>query len=143
MSIGSTCHRPVAHRQEQPDQSPPATAGTDIKSLQAAKIGELRQALIAEGYHSLDQQARALGLARSTAWSILKANHKSSGLSAAIINRMLAAPDLPPRVRLKIYEYLAEKRAGHFGHSRLQLRRFSVRLSAEVEERGMDMVTAR
>ena len=66
-------------------------------------------------------------LARSTAWTILQANHKSSGLSATVINRMLTAPQLPPLVRAIILEYIDEKVAGLYGHSKLQLRRFTAR----------------
>ena len=42
-------------------------------------------------------------------------HHKTSGLSVAIINRMLASPGLPPRVRLKIFEYIEEKSSGVYG----------------------------
>ena len=44
-----------------------------------------------------------------------RATHKTSGLSISIINRMLASPRLPPRVRLIIFEYIEEKRAGMYG----------------------------
>src|SRR6187455_236842 len=83
-------------------------AVADLKARQSAKIKQLGDALVEAGHHALDEQARVLGLSRSTTWTILKANHKSSGLSAAIINRMLATPQLPPRVRLKIFEYIEE-----------------------------------
>lgn len=102
---------------------------TEIKTRQLCKIRELGDALVLEGFRALDQQAKALGLGRSTAWTILKANHKASGLSAAIINRMLAAPRLPALVRAKILEYIDEKIAGVYGHNKVQLRRFSTRLS--------------
>jgi hypothetical protein len=97
-----------------------------VKARQASKIREIGDALIALGYLALDEQAKALGLARSTAWTILQANHKSSGLSATVINRMLAAPQLPPLVRAIIVEYIDEKVAGLYGHSKLQLRRFTL-----------------
>ena len=64
----------------------------DVKARQSAKIREIGAALVAMGYRALDEQARALGLGRSTAWTILQANHKNSGLSATVIIRMLAAP---------------------------------------------------
>jgi predicted DNA-binding transcriptional regulator AlpA len=102
---------------------------TDMKTRQSCKIRELGNALITEGLLTLDQQAKALGLGRSTAWTILKANHKASGLSAAIINRMLGAPRLPALVRAKILEYIDEKNAGVYGHNKIQLRRFTSRLS--------------
>jgi hypothetical protein len=107
---------------------------TELKARQAARIKEIGEALVAEGICALDQQAEALGLSRSTTWTIVKGNHKNSGLSAAIIERMLAAPRLPPCVRLKIFQYANEKRAGHFGDSKLRLRQFQARLSAALKE---------
>jgi hypothetical protein len=77
---------------------------------------------------TLDEQANALGLPRSTAWIILKACHKSSGLSAMIIERMLVSPQLPQRARSVIVEYVEEKSYGLYGGSRRQQQRFAVRL---------------
>jgi hypothetical protein len=96
-----------------------------LKARQSSKIREIGGALIALGYLALDEQAKALGLARSTAWTILQANHKSSGLSATVINRMLTAPRLPPVVHAIILEYIDERVAGLYGHGKLQLRRFT------------------
>jgi hypothetical protein len=96
---------------------------------QSAKIREIGDALCAAGHLTLDQQALALGLSRSTTWSILQAGHKSSGLSTHVINRMLAWPKLPPAVRSKIFEYVAEKREGLYGHSNEQLCKFMFNLS--------------
>lgn len=101
------------------------------KSLQAQKIKEVGQALVVSGFACLDQQANALGISRSTAWTILNAKHKSSGLSAPVINQMLAAPQLPPLVRAKLFEYIEDKIAGAYGHSPRQVRRFAVRLMAD------------
>ena len=101
-----------------------------MKIRQSCKIKELGDALVREGFLTLDKQADVLGLSRSTAWTILRANHKSSGLSAAIINRMLAAPRLPLLVRATILEYVEEKLAGSYGHSKRPLRRFSAGLLA-------------
>jgi hypothetical protein len=91
-----------------------------VKARQASKIREIGDALIALGYLALDEQAKALGLARSTVWTILRADHKNSGLSATVINRMLAAPHLPPLVRAIILEHVEERVAGLYGHSKLQ-----------------------
>jgi hypothetical protein len=99
-----------------------------MKARQSSKIREIGDALIAEGYLTLDEQAGALGLGRSTTWTILKGNHKTSGLSAGVINRMLAAPQ-PALVQAKILEYIDEKIASFYGHSNTQLRRFTARLS--------------
>jgi hypothetical protein len=104
---------------------------TQTKTRQSSKIRELGEALVTSGFRTLDEQANALGLPRSTTWTILRANHKASGLSATVINQMLAAPQLPPLVRTTILEYVEEKTAGLYGHSKMQLRRFAARLSAE------------
>ena len=100
----------------------------EVKKRQSLKIGNVRDALINAGFTTLDQQAKALGLCRSTAWTIVRANHKASGLSANIINRMLSAPKLPRLVRARILEYVEEKAAGLYGHSALQARRFLGRI---------------
>jgi hypothetical protein len=100
------------------------------KLLQSAKLREIRAALEADGFIGLDAQAKALGLSRSTAWTILNGSHKSSGLSAKILNRMLAAPLLGKCARAKILEYIAEKKAGHYGSSKSSLRKFDQRLAA-------------
>src|SRR5437016_1161250 len=94
-----------------------------------SKIRELGEALVSTGFVTLNEQAEALGLSRSTTWTILRARYKASGLSAPTINRMLAAPRLPPPVRAKILEYVEEKTAGLYGHSKTQRRRFIRRLS--------------
>jgi hypothetical protein len=112
-------------------------APSHVKARQASKIREIADALIALGYLALGEQANALGLARSTAWTISQANHKNSGLSATVINRMLAAPQLPTLVRAIILEYIDEKVAGLYGHSKLQLRRTARR----AEQRSGDTRT--
>jgi hypothetical protein len=94
------------------------------KARQAAKLREIREALVAEGYVRLDDQAAALGLSRSTTWTIISGTHKSSGLSSAVLNRMLSSPRLTPRVREKIIEYIEEKGFGRYGGSKVRLRKF-------------------
>jgi hypothetical protein len=74
----------------------------NMKARQTSKIRELGEALVASGLRTLDEQAKALGLPRSTTWTILRANHKASGLSATVINQTLSAPQLPPLVRATI-----------------------------------------
>ena len=93
-------------------------SGERPKDRQAVKIPALGEALAAAGFLALDKQAKVLGLCRSTAWSVLQGNHKASGLAATTINRMLAAPSLPPSVRTIILEYIEEKTAGVYGHSK-------------------------
>ena len=102
---------------------------SEMKARQTAKIQELGQALIHAGFRTLDAQADALGLSRSTAWTILKTCHKGSGLSAAIIELMLGSSKLPPRARAIIVEYVEEKSFGLYGGSRRQQQRFAVRLA--------------
>ena len=101
---------------------------SEMKARQSAKIRELGQALIDAGLRTLDAQADALGLRRSTAWTIVKTCHKTSGLSAGSIERMLGSK-LPPRARATIVEYVEEKSFGLYGGSRRQQQRFAVRLS--------------
>jgi hypothetical protein len=109
----------------------PLPLSARMKGRQSSKIRELAEAVKSAGFLTLDEQAKALGLSRSTAWTIRKASHKASGLSASIINRMLAAPDLPPLARSKILEYVEEKAAGLYGGTRSQRRKFAARLSIE------------
>ena len=104
----------------------------EIKARQSAKIKEIGLALTSLGYTGLDLQAKALGLSRSTTWTILHANHKSSGLSAKVINRMLAAPDLPALVRTRVLEYAEEKVTGRYGHSNVARNKFATRLSVDL-----------
>jgi hypothetical protein len=68
------------------------------KARQVAKIKELGAALAADGFVTLDEQARALGLSRSTAWAVLKANHKASGRRHDQSNAVLAGV-APARIR--------------------------------------------
>ncbi len=96
----------------------PMTLISDLKARQAAKVREIGEALVTAGYDNLDAQAAALGLSRSTTWTIIRGTHKSSGLSAAILNRMLSAPDLHSLVRRKILEYTLENSAGLYGTPR-------------------------
>ena len=117
----------VANRVRGPARTPASISAT-MKARQSAKIGELRQALRDEGFLPLDQQAAVLGLSRSTAWTVLNGNHKASGLSAAVIKRMLASPRLPPKARQILEEYIEQKTAGSFGHSKNQVQRFRARL---------------
>lgn len=101
----------------------------DLKVKQAVKIQEIGAALVASGIAGLDNQASALGLSRSTTWTILKGNHKASGLSATVVNRILAAPKLPALVRAKVLEYVADKAAGRYGHGDVLRRKFVNSLS--------------
>ena len=104
----------------------------EVKARQSSKIRCLSESLIAAGFVTLDDQAKVLGLPRSTAFSILRSSHKGSGLSASTINRMLSSPRLPSAVRVKLIEYVNEKAAGLYGHKGARLRKFNSQFAADV-----------
>jgi hypothetical protein len=114
----------VSIRAERSSQASGTPVIAEMKARQASKIRELGHVLVDAGFLTLDEQSKALGLARSTTWTILRASHKGSGLSAAIIKRMLLSPQLPPLARSKILEYATDKLAGVYGGSRRWRRRF-------------------
>jgi len=72
------------------------------------RLQDIGDALIANGYTSLDAQAKALGIHRATAWTIIKAKHKLGRLNACTTRRILENPGTPPSVRAVIEKYLAE-----------------------------------
>ena len=75
---------------------------------QTTPIEYIADALVAAGYTSLDKQAKALGIHRATAWTIIKKKHKLGRLNPDTVNRMLANRELPASVRIVIEQYLAE-----------------------------------
>ena len=101
---------------------------SEIKARQSAKIRQLAEAAKLTGLHTLDELASALGIPRSTAWTIRNGGHKASGLSVSIIDRMLSATKLPPSVRTTVLEYIAEKTSGLYGGNERQRRLFCARL---------------
>ena len=112
----SEVFRPSSAARVQVRTQRPLPLSARMKARQSYKIRELAEALKSAGF---------------TAWTIRRASHKASGLSASIINRMLAAPELPSLARTKILEYVEEKAAGLYGGSRSQRRKFAARLSIE------------
>ena len=62
-----------------------------MKARQSHKIRELAEAIKCARFVTLDEQAKALG-GSEHGLDDWKASHKASGLSASIINLMLAAP---------------------------------------------------
>ena len=78
----------------------------------ATRIQHIADALVAVGCVALDKQAKALGVHRSTAWTIMRTKHKLDRLSLKTTNRMLASPELPPSVRIIVLQYLAERSDG-------------------------------
>jgi len=115
------------------DRDSPLTI-SEMRQRQIAKIGEIADALSKVGLRTLDDQAKALGLLRSTTWNLLRANHKASGISTRTINRILAAPKLPPSVRAIILQYVADKTAGLDGDDRRRLLIFMAQLGLNVQE---------
>jgi hypothetical protein len=73
------------------------------------RLQHISEALITSGYTSLDRQAKALGVHRSTAWTIVNTKHKLDRLSTKTTKRILANPELPPSVRSVMQQYLAER----------------------------------
>jgi predicted DNA-binding transcriptional regulator AlpA len=133
-------HYRTPRRHLMSDGQPSGPAVVMIKARQSAKIREFAQALVAAGIASLDDQARVLGLSRSTTWTIVSGAHKSTGISATLIDRMLASPTLPQSLHAKILEYVEEKAAGRYGHSRAQRRRFIESLAAKLATRRLGHV---
>ena len=93
----------------------------DAQPRYAVKIQHIVDAIVAAGYLSLDSQAKALGVKRSTAWTIIKTKHKLDRLSGKTTDRMLANPELPPSVRTVIQRYLAERSGGRKPRQRQNL----------------------
>jgi hypothetical protein len=101
---------------------------TALRARQTQRIRDIRAALIDSGFVSLDQQAAALGLSRSTTWAVLRGNHKCTGLRAALVARMLASPRLPRAAQTILLNYIHEKSQGAYGHNDLQRQRFIAQL---------------
>jgi hypothetical protein len=97
---------------------------TALKARQSSKIAEIGAALHTAGICSLPEQVMALGLPRSTTYTIMRAEHKSTGISGKIIAQMLCSPRLPSPVRAAIEEYAEEKASGVYGNNKRQQRRF-------------------
>ena len=72
-------------------------------------VQHIADALVRAGYASLDEQAKALGIHRATAWTIIKAKHKLGYLNAKTAERMLANPELPPCIRDVLQRYVVER----------------------------------
>jgi hypothetical protein len=70
-------------------------------------FAEITEALLRSGYTSLDAQAQALGISRSTAWTIINGKHKRGRLHANTTIKILANPALPPQVRAVVETYAA------------------------------------
>ena len=95
----------------------------EAKARQAAKLAEIREALVAAGYDSATKQGAVLGVCRATAWWLLNRD-KRAGPSAKVIKRILSSPNVPPAVRCKVEEYIEDRIGGLYGHCESATRRF-------------------
>ena len=97
--------------QIQPAKRPsaPRTLASSEHRNRVVALQRVADALVDAGYLTLDSQAKALGVQRSTAWTIVKVKHKLGRLSAKTRKRILANPDLPARVRAAFQDYLSDK----------------------------------
>jgi hypothetical protein len=129
-SLRAYVERANRRRGEAPCAPKARTNIEESKLRQNVRILDLGAALFESGFITLDEQSTALGLPRSTTWTIVSGNHKASGLSAPIIIRMLSAPHLPELVRIKLLTYVDEKLAGLYGHNRAQRIRFAAHFSS-------------
>jgi predicted DNA-binding transcriptional regulator AlpA len=82
------------------------------------ELRRISEALIADGCVTLDEQAKALGLGRSTVWNIIRNKHKLGRLSAKTINRILTNSETPPTVRAIVERYKSERSVA--AHSKAQ-----------------------
>jgi hypothetical protein len=105
----------------------PTRKNRRAKARQASKLEEIREALIAAGCDTTAKQAAVLGLLRSTTWALLNQGTRA-GPSAKVIKRILSSPNLPPRARRKVEEYVEEKISGLYGHSEVRTQAFSDKL---------------
>ena len=102
-----------------------------LKAHQSRKIAEIGAALRAAGLLTLPAQTEVLGLLRSTTYTIVRAEHKNTGITGKIIAQMLRSPRLPLTVRAAIEEYAGEKASGVYGNNKRQQRRFLSWLDAD------------
>ena len=59
----------------------------------AIRLQDISEALIACGYTKLDKQAKALGVRRSTAWTIVNVKHKLGRLSSKTTSAFSQIPN--------------------------------------------------
>src|SRR5262245_53686070 len=91
------------------DTPSPKILSAQLRALRKNKIQDITNALISSGYASLDEQAKALWLHRSTVWTIRENKHKLGRLSAKTIKRVIANPNTPPLVLSVLQEYVRGK----------------------------------
>jgi hypothetical protein len=84
-------------------------SSVNIPHDHAVTLHDISEALVAAGYTSLDKQAKALGIHRATAWTIIKDKHKFGRLNNKTTERILASPNTPPSVRAMVQQYIAQQ----------------------------------
>src|SRR5262249_58171515 len=94
-SHSSDVFRPSSAARVQARTQRPVPLTARMKARQFSKIRELVEAVKSAGVLTLYEQTKALGVSRSTAWTICKTSHKASGLYTSIPHSMLSAPALP------------------------------------------------
>ena len=99
----------IRYDQAPRNRVPPDRLAGNGRQSSAVSFQHIGETLVACGYTSLDEQAKVLGLHRSTTWTIVKAKHKLGRLSAKTSRRILANPALPAPVRNVVQQYLAER----------------------------------
>jgi hypothetical protein len=91
---------------------------------QANRLQQLATAINATG-DSLAARAAAVGLGRSTVWTLLNPQHEGYGPSARLVRIILRKRDLDPRVRAALIDYARDAAEGaFFGYSRRRLARW-------------------
>jgi hypothetical protein len=105
---------------------------SEAKEKQAFKLAEIRETLVAAGYDTTARQAAVLGVCRATAWVLLNRD-KRAGPSANVIKRILSSPNVPPKVRRKVKEYIEDKSSGLYGHCASARRAFSNQFDIRLE----------
>jgi hypothetical protein len=72
-------------------------------------IQPIANAVIEAGFTSLDAQAKALGISRSTAWTIMKAKHKLGRLNCKTAQCILTNANTPVSVRQLVQTMLDDR----------------------------------
>ena len=82
----------------------------DARRNYVVRLQHISDALIASGYTTLDEQARALGIHRATAWTIVKTKHKLGRLQCKDDQAHSRRIRIPRQsVRAIVVKYLAER----------------------------------
>jgi hypothetical protein len=108
---------------------------SEIKARQSAKIRQLAEAAKLTGLHTLDELASALGIPRSTAWTIRNGGHKASGLSVSIIDSHVIRAEASAVRSHNTARIHRRENSGLYGGNERQRRLFCVRLKIENENR--------